>query len=91
MKKGFKYWLLVLAFNKKTIGIYLGSLLLITGLLSSALEISPTFSAINMVIGIIILAELWAFLYRNLKRYVPTLYWCWDILGYCINLAVGYT
>ena len=57
MKKGFKYWLLVLAFNKKTIGIYLGSLLLITGLLSSALGVSSMLGAINVVMGIILLAD----------------------------------
>ena len=62
MLKRFKYLMLVLAFNQRRIGIYLGSLLLAIGGLSIALSEPTVYSTVNVLVGIIILIDAYFFL-----------------------------
>jgi len=62
MLKRFKYLLLVLAFNQRLVGIYLGSLLLAIGGLSIALSEPTVYSTVNVLVGIIILIDAYFFM-----------------------------
>jgi len=62
MLKRFKYLLLVLAFNQRRVGIYLGSLLLAIGVLSIALSEPTVYSTVNVLVGIIILIDAYFFM-----------------------------
>ena len=62
MLKRFKYLLLVLAFNQRRVGIYLGSLLLAIGGLSIALSEPTVYSTVNLLVGIIILIDAYFFM-----------------------------
>jgi hypothetical protein len=62
MLKRFKYLMLVLAFNQRRIGIYLGSLLLAIGGLSIALSEPTVYSTVNVLVGIIILIDAYFFM-----------------------------
>jgi hypothetical protein len=62
MLKRFKYLLLVLAFNQRRVGIYLGSLLLAIGGLSIALSEPTVYSTVNVLVGIIILIDAYFFM-----------------------------